>query len=200
MIDLQEFTAIIGTIIGATQRPLDAVSIKVYHDLLSDIPKEVLEVAVRRVACEWNDRFMFPPVGVIREAAAQTMAGNITDLSQAEAWKLALKAVQRFSLEGRSKGLESLPAVVREAADAFGWQALCDTKQEDIHVARAQFMRMFQTLQDRERRTALLPAAVKEKIEAIGNGADRPRIEDLTRRIGNNGTNGTHLRGDRQTS
>lgn len=196
MIDIDEFTAIIGTVIGATQRRLDAVSIKVYHDLLSDIPKEVLDVAVRRVACEWTDRYMFPPVGIIREAAAQTMAGKITDLSQAEAWKLAWRSVGRsydpsregaFHANGKLWNsqleylLDGLLPLVVEAIYAFGATALANS---DPNYSRKEFMKIYEQLQARERRTALLPASVKEKIAAIGNGAGRPMIEDLTRRIG----------------
>ncbi len=165
----QEFAAVMAYLSLATKQPFPREAMEVYWDLLGDLPLEVLQIAAKRVALEhpWPS---FPSVAELREAAAETMRGKVSEMSAAEAWRLAWQAVGVIDLEvdgSLKRATERLPALVLEAMKVFGIAALVGGK-EPVGVVRAQFTKIFDQLQAREKRLALLPAPLKTAIASLG--------------------------------
>jgi hypothetical protein len=169
--EFAEFMAYLAVAVGKPIAPTPTESraaMEVYWDLLQDLPADVLKVAVKRVVIEhpWKS---FPSVAEIRQAAAETVRGKDA-LVAAEAWKLAWRAVGRMDPEvtgSVDRALETLPRPVADAVKALGVHSLCYGK-EPVAVIRAQFLKAFEGLTQRDRRLALLPPSVREAAAQIG--------------------------------
>src|SRR5262249_5871634 len=117
-----EFLAVIGYVAAGIGKALPAESLEVYFDCLGDLPLDVLKLAAKRVVLEhrWAT---FPTVAELRAAAAETMQGQVAELSPAEAWAIAWRVVGSTdpevegSFQRASKGV---PPLVVEAIRAFG--------------------------------------------------------------------------------
>ncbi len=157
-------------------RPMDEFMVNVYFDALGDLNLEVLRIAAKRVLVQQK---WFPTVHELREAAAETMAGQVKDLPAAEAWKLAWRAAGRIDPDVNDSmiaALAGLNPLVIETMKTFGIHALCYGK-EPVGVVRVQFMKIYEQLQARDRREKLLPPALKEEVKAIGQASLRERMK-----------------------
>jgi hypothetical protein len=175
-----EFAKIMAYIEVALGKPFTKEMAEVYFDLLGDLPYEVMQTAAKRVILEhrWAN---FPTVAELREAAALTMQGRVSDLSPAEAGAQAWKATGKMDPEQEGsvdRILQGVSPLVREAMVAFGINDLCYGK-EPVGVIRGQFLKIYEQLASRDRRTALLPVAVQQAIEQ-----QQPEILKMLENIG----------------
>ena len=86
-------------------------------------------------------------------------------IDKAEAWGLALKAVQRYGARRESEGLASLPEHVRRVVKFFGWRELC-LSTSSIDIVRGEFLKMYDSHSARRQEQTALPP-VSEKILAL---------------------------------
>jgi len=172
------------------RQPLPDASVEVYFDLLGDLDAPALMTAARRVvlAHPWNT---FPSVAELREAAAATIAGEVTGVPWGDAWALATKTLAKldvaYSEEHKTKILAPLDAqpLVAEAVRAFGFMALYNLPSDQLETARAQFRSIYEGLQRREQSRRLLPASVKQAIAAIGHEQPtNPTVKMIAAEIG----------------
>lgn len=168
-----EFAAIMAYIAAATGKSLSADATEVYYELLGDLPAPVLRVTAKRVVLE-HKWATFPTVAELREAAILTASGEVVGLSPAEAWDLAWSAAKKIDLEvegSLQRACARLPPLVVEAMRVFGIATLCSTRGDPVGVVRAQFLKIYEQLQTRDHRVALLPAAVRREIAAASQAA-----------------------------
>ncbi len=164
-----DFANVMAYIAAALQKPVSAESVEVYFDLLHDLPLHVLQLAAKRVVLQ-HKWATFPSVAELREAAAETQAGVVKDLSPAEAWALAWRAAGRMDPEVNGsveRALADLNPLVCEAIRTFGIYSLCYSV-EPVGIMRSQFMKTYEQLNARQQRQRLLPPALKEQVAAIG--------------------------------
>lgn len=137
-------------------------AVAIWYNLLSDIPYPVASVALQRymMTSKWP-----PTIADIREEAMKVSQPEMID--SGEAWELVIKAVRKFGYYDQQGALNSLPPLVREAAERFGFRELCDCNVENINTARAQFMRIYDQLVNRQRQDAVLPIAMHEEIARL---------------------------------
>lgn len=175
-----EFVKIMGFITAGCGKQLGDESLDVYYQMLGDLPYEVMQTTACRVLSErvWAT---FPQIGELRQAAAETMRGQVKELQPAEAWEMAWSAASNIDLDMQgpyvSGGkvwnsqaecvLDGMPPLVLQAMKSFGLPALVYGK-EPVGVIRGQFIKIFEQLQAVDRRHALLPQAVKDSIYKIG--------------------------------
>ena len=181
-----EFAKCMAYVSVACGKPLSAEAAEVYFDLLADIDYDTMQTAAKRVLSEhvWAT---FPSIAELRQAAAATKLGVVTELSPAEAWDLAWRAAGSIDLDIQGPYisgdkvyasqaacvLEGLPPIVVEAMRSFGIPAMV-YGTEPVGVVRGQFMKIVEQLQARDRRDALLSPAVKEAIAANRPPAELP--------------------------
>ena len=163
-----EFAGIVGYITNGCGKSLTAKEQLVYFDCLGDLDMSVMELAAKRVLMEhkWHS---FPSIAELRQAAVESMRGEVKELSGAEAWELAWRAVGRTDPEqegSADRAMKGLPATVREAVVGFGLLDLCYGK-EPLGVLRGQFIKHYEQLAARDRRAALLPPKTHEALENI---------------------------------
>lgn len=188
----QEFASIIAYLSAAVGKPIAeaekerTLRLEVYFDLLGDLSVEVLKVAAQRVALshKWAT---FPTPAEIREAAAETARGDAKALTAADAWTLARKVAARYDPEIQGEYISNgvrypshwafvskdLPPLVVKAMDSFGVLSLVYS-DDPAGVVRGQFTKLFDQLNEAEKRHALLPANVRQAIDAIGQRSTLP--------------------------
>lgn len=176
-----EFASVMAYISAGIGKPIAREAAEVYFDLLGDLPEPIFRAAAKRVLLE-HKWATFPSVAELREAAALTMQGEISSLTAAEAWQLAWKATGKIDPEvdgSLERACAQLPPLVFEAMRSFGIPALCFGR-EPVAVVRAQFMKFYEQLADREKRRALLPDRLTQTIRAQLPGGIEALMEKVT--------------------
>lgn len=179
-----EMAQILAYIAMAVSKPLSEEASEVYFDVLGHLSADVMKKTARIVVAE-HKWATFPTVGELCQVAAEVARGEVKELSSAEAWEIAWKAIGKIDPEQEGsveRGCRNLPPLVVRAMEGFGICALCFGK-EPITVVRSQFIGIFEQLQAKERRLAMLPPGMQKAIE--GNGrALLPPVLAITDKIG----------------
>src|SRR5690606_1695239 len=100
-----------------------------------------------------------PSIAEIREHAAAV--ANPGQLTGAEAWGELQQAVRRGYLHRPEEALESLSPATRRVAEMIGWRQIYMADATD-GVMRGQFLRMFEQVQGRIAREAVLPPLLRQ--------------------------------------
>jgi hypothetical protein len=197
-----EFAEVIAFIELAIGKPIDPdpktalARTRVFFELLGDLPVEVLRTSVKRVLNEhkWAS---FPTPAEIREACALTQHGKQAELSAAEAWSLAWKAVGAHDPDLHGAYMyggvtyesqwacitRNYPPRVIEAIHSFGVSALVSCK-DPVGVLRGQFMKIYDQLAARDMRLALLSEPVKQEITKAGEKRIPVAVQNVIALIG----------------
>lgn len=160
-----EFAEVMAYLQSGCGKSLTAHAVEVYFDLLNDIPVVVFRTAARRVLLEhpWST---FPSVAELRKAAVETMRGEVSPITGAEAWEMAWRAAGRIDLEqpgSAERHMQALPQIVQSAMRGFGLASLC-SGGEPVSVVRSQFLKLFEGLSKRIERAGLFPPHVQEAV------------------------------------
>lgn len=171
---LPEFTKAMLYLSAGSQKMLKPQELEVYYDMLKDLAFDDFFAGIKGVlvAHVWAT---FPSVAELRQAAEEIASWRTPRLTSGDAWEIAWRAAGNIDLDIRGpysrRGktyasqadtvLSSLPAPVVRAMKAYGLRELCDAKGPD-GVIRAQFMKIFEQADAREKRVALLPPSVRE--------------------------------------
>lgn len=133
---------------------LAPATVSVYERILSEIPVEALEAAtLQHIA---SSRF-FPTVAELREAALELAAPSFQHLTPEEAWGVVRLAFGKF---GQYRTPKFDDPLILKAVNQLGWVELC---QSDNQVAdRAHFMKIYQSLLEREQEDARLVAPARQ--------------------------------------
>lgn len=178
-----EFAGCMAYLAATLNQSISEERSKQFYNLLGDLPLDVLRIACKRVVLEhpWPT---FPSVAEIRQAASETILGQVAELPPAEAWRLASQAMAKIDCEiagpymARNREgvmtqfpsqtaavMANLPPLVRKTVSAYGVRAWTQGR-EPIGVIRGQFLRMFEQNVAQFKRLALMPPALQKEIEA----------------------------------
>lgn len=145
-------------------------TLAVWTEMLDDLEYGAVSAAVRRHIAV--SRFA-PSIAEIRE---QTVAVDRTGIpTAAEAWGNAWAAARHW---GNYHPVEAFAEMGAEAAyvvGLMGWDAFC--METEFGVIRGQFLKMYQQVEQRDAREALLPAGLR----TLGQrrGGDLERVGDM---------------------
>ena len=128
-----------------------------WEEMLSDISDDLILTAVKIVKMQSEFR---PKVADVRRAALK-LVNPESEIDASQAWALILKAVRVYGSYQAEKALVSLPATVANAARRIGWVELCTGDEE---ISRAHFLKMFGSMQAREKELGVLPPAIQAHI------------------------------------
>lgn len=155
--------------------------IKLWAEMLADIPYEVAEVAVKKFILESS----YPPtIAEIRKQAIEIATSPEDKIGPAEAWGEVERAIRLYGSYMEEEALSSMSPAVARVVKYIGWREIC--LSEEPGVVRGQFLKMYQQLQERERKEALLPPDLKNEIQQISQQRAIKALES--------GTNIKHLK------
>ena len=126
---------------------LEKDRLQFYVMMLSDIPPQILEVAVKKLIM--TNKFL-PSIAEIRETAygiKGTISGTAAP-DESEAWGEVIKAIRSVGYYGKPKfSHEAITAAVNN----IGWQDICTTPNDGMNTLRAQFRRAYQLAAQRQK-------------------------------------------------
>lgn len=126
---------------------LDDNRLRLYVEMLSDIPPSILEASVKKLIM--TNKFL-PSIAEIREVAygIKGIISGTAAPDESEAWGEVIKAI-------RSVGYYGKPTFTHEAITAavnnIGWQDICTTPSEGTNTLRSQFRRAYQLAAQRQK-------------------------------------------------
>ncbi len=126
---------------------LEKDRLQFYVMMLSDIPPQILDAAVKKLIM--TNKFL-PSIAEIRETAygiKDTISGTAAP-DESEAWGEVVKAIQSVGYYGKPKfSHEAITAAVNN----IGWQDICTTPNEGTNTLRSQFRRAYQLAAQRQK-------------------------------------------------
>ncbi|WP_312560895.1 hypothetical protein [Anaerospora sp.] len=138
-------------------------TISVYAIALSELTELELQAGVLK--CMRTSKF-FPSIAEVMEAA-QNMIETVTNTkakSPDEAWNEVQKQMHEAFVY--KKPVFSTPEI-EKAALSMGWIGLCETPTDQIGTARAQFLRLYESVCSRKRESR-----INDSVIAIMGGND----------------------------
>jgi len=127
---------------------------RIWFEMLGDLDYQLACAAVRRHLA--ISRFA-PTIAEIREQVAAI--ANPDRLTAAEAWGELMQAVRRHGYYRPAEGMASLSEATRRVAEMIGWREI--NMCEQVDVLRGQFLRMYEQVQGRMEREAVLPLVLR---------------------------------------
>lgn len=143
----QEILKAVAPLQLAFKGNLDDARMRLYVEMLSDIPPQILEAAVKKLIM--TNKFL-PSIAEIRETAygiKGTISGTAAP-DESEAWGEVIKAIRSVGYYGKPKFSHE---AITTAVNNIGWQDICMTQNEGMNTLRAQFRRAYQLAAQRQK-------------------------------------------------
>ena len=143
----QEILKAVAPLQLAFKGNLDDARMRLYVEMLSDIPPQILEAAVKKLIM--TNKFL-PSIAEIRETAygiKGTICGTAAP-DESEAWGEVMKAVRSVGYCGKPKFSHE---AITTAVNNIGWQDICMTTYDGMNTLRAQFRRAYQLAAQRQK-------------------------------------------------
>jgi hypothetical protein len=151
-------------------------TIQVYAVALAELGEGPLQAAVLK--CMRTCKF-FPSIAEIMEAANEMVevASGTKAKSPDEAWNEVMKQMNDAFIY--RKPVFSTPEI-EKAALSMGWIGLCETPTDQIGVARAQFLRLYESVCKRKKENRINDNV----LHLVGDIGGLQRISDVVKQIG----------------
>lgn len=144
----------------------DGEAVKIWHELLKDLPYEQVSMAVTRYASTSN----WPPTPA--DIRKQVVVINDESTDWGVAWQAVVRAIGKYGTHRETEALESMDEMTRRAISRLGWRQICQSEQSELTAIRANFRMIYEQIQTHEREEAQLPQALKNKIAKLTGKQD----------------------------
>ncbi len=126
---------------------LEKDRLQFYVMMLSDIPPQILEAAVKKLIM--TNKFL-PSIAEIRETAygIKGIISGTAAPDESEAWGEVIKAIRSVGYYGKPKFSHE---AITTAVNNIGWQDICMTTYDGMNTLRAQFRRAYQLAAQRQK-------------------------------------------------
>ena len=153
-----------------SRNELDRI-VALWASMFQDDSPETVTLAVKKLIATHSD---FPPdIAAVRRAMVDVSA--VAMPSAGEAWGEVSLAIRHYGHIREREALETMSAATRKAVKYIGWQAICLDENET--ATRAHFLKIYQSVADRETERRLIPAGVMTQINAaVLAGIDEKKI------------------------
>lgn len=144
------------------------LKVALWYDMIGDLSYEVAQTALKKVMLTSH----YPPtVADIRKAAAEIIQSDKDIMDAGKAWGEVQNAISKWGFYEPEKALDMLSPLTRKVAEQISWREICCS--ENIGVVRGQFMKMYNTLESREKEAMMLPESFKNKIKMLSTGGGK---------------------------
>jgi hypothetical protein len=144
-----------------------------WYMFLEDYDYSIIRTAAKKIVIEKE----WPPTPgeVVREIEKLKMPDE-EKLSGQEAWGKVIGLIRRYGVQyEREKILENITEISRAAIDAVGGLKIIGMSEENETYLMSNFVRAYESYQERKQEKQMLPGKVKKDIGKIG----RPDVEQL---------------------
>ena len=143
----QEILKAVAPLQLAYNASLDDNRLRLYVEMLSDIPPSILEASVKKLIM--TNKFL-PSIAEIREVAygIKGIISGTAAPDESEAWGEVIKAIQSVGYYGKPKFSHE---AITTAVNNIGWQDICMTTNDGMNTLRSQFRRAYQLAAQRQK-------------------------------------------------
>lgn len=143
---------------------ISEATVSVWHELLGDLDINLVLAATKKLILESP----YPPtIADIRKRAVEIMTLPEDRIDAAEAWGEVEKAIRWYGYYSEAEALASMSPRTAKVVRYIGWREIC--LNEEPGVVRGQFLKMYQQVQERDRREMLLPAGLRNEIQRLAS-------------------------------
>lgn len=147
--------------------------VNLWHELLGDLDFDLAKAAVKKLLLESP----YPPsIADIRKRAAEIITPPEERIDASEAWGEVIRAIHRYGYYRQEEALASMSPRTAKVARYMGWQEICTSERPD--VVRGQFMKMYETVANREKQERLLPASLRAEIKELVDSMSMKMLEE----------------------
>jgi hypothetical protein len=142
---------------------VDDIKLKLWYEMLKDIPYMVAQTMVKKYICE-NP---YPPtISDIREAVAEVARSKEGELDAGGSWGEVMRCIRNYGIYNPEEALSNMSRRTAEVVKRIGWREICQS--ESLSVIRGQFIKIYESLEKRERKSMILPESIRKEIEGFG--------------------------------
>lgn len=154
-----EITRLMGMMaLGWPRYELSEETIKVYFEILKDVPAEPLEDSAKQLMAGAT---FFPSISEWRNAAFDLVIKRMRVPSAYEAWEEAYNKMRRI---GHGPTPEFSHPLIRRTIDCIGWNYLC--MSESIEYERPHFYKVYESFLQRANEEIRMLPDVRRALEA----------------------------------
>ena len=142
----------------------DELTINAWHEMLQDLPGDIVGVAVRRMI----STLQYPPtIADIRQAVADSTQDATGAINAGEAWRKVMKAVSDYGYYQPEAARAYLGEDVWRAVEYIGgWSDMC-VSEDPESVRSAQFERRYNAMLAQRKEQIQIPASVREDMQKL---------------------------------
>lgn len=135
-------------------------AMELWFSQLQDIPFEVAQAGLQKWVAtnKWS-----PSIADIREMYASITQGELPDWG--DAWDEVQRAIRYFGHYREDEAMESLSPLTKKVVRRMGFKNICIS--ENPMNERANFRMIYESLAEKEKKNAQIPAQLKNLIEDI---------------------------------
>ena len=152
---------------------VDDLKVQIWYEMLGDLDYSVASLAVKKLIMQNT----FPPtIADVRKRAAEIMTPPEDQINASEAWGEVMRAIRHYGYYQEAEALASMSPRAAKVARLMGWQEICHSERPD--VVRGQFLKMYETVANREKQDRLLPVAMRDEIQRLAENMSIKMLEE----------------------
>lgn len=168
--EIVQLLAVVNTAFPNMQ--VSEAMVDLWFELLGDLDFNLAKIALKKLLLESP----YPPaIADIRKQATEILTPAEGRIEPAAAWGEVIRAVHNYGYYRPIEAMASLSPIAAQVVKYMGWQEIC--MSEEPSVIRGQFLKMYQQVQEREKKDAILPEKLKSEIAAIAAKHDLKLVE-----------------------
>ena len=158
--EFAQWTAALKTYYSREKLLPTEAAMDLWFEQLKDLSYEAICIALNKwvLTEQWA-----PTIANIRKLAVETISDPLPEWE--EGWNQVIKAIRHYGMYREDEALESLQGITKEIVKRLGFRNLC--LSENIQVDRANFRDIYQRMLTEEKKEAIVPQYIKDKIQSL---------------------------------
>jgi hypothetical protein len=141
---------------------INEAKLQLWNELLMDVPYPLAQAAIKKYICESPNP---PTIADIRGVVANIMYYKEDEVDARDAWGEVMRCVSAYGSYNPEEAIEGMSRKTAEAAKKIGWREIC--LSENTSAVKDKFIRIYEDLEERERRERMLPEGLRLEIEGF---------------------------------
>lgn len=147
--------------------------IELWTEMFQDVDFNIVLVAVKKLIFESP----YPPtIADVRKQVADILTPKENKIDAGQAWGEIMKAVGNYGFYDSEGALKSMSPLTQAVVKRISWREICMQEEDKMGVLRGQFMKMYDSIAQRQKQDALLPLSIQAQIREISNNFSHVKL------------------------
>lgn len=154
--------------------------IEIWTEMFQDAEFNIALVAIKKLILESP----FPPtIADVRKQVAEITTPKVNQIDAGQAWGEVMRAVKNYGFYDPEGALKSMSPVTQEVVKRISWREICMQEEEKMGVLRGQFLRIYDSMAQRQKQDALLPLTMQAQIRQISENFGRVKVLEAAKEV-----------------